>query len=104
MLKSKYWCAILPASLVLGIPFSAVARIGLNGTSMISPNGVPLISLISPNGISLNGTSLISMKFQIPTNSVALNGTALQNFTTTNQGVLRAENGRLVIQTSPTAP
>ena len=88
MLKSKYWCAILPATLVLGIPFSAVARIGLNGTSlvsMISPNGVPLISLISPNGI-------------------AINGTALQSFTTTNQGVLRAENGRLVIQTSPTAP
>lgn len=96
MLSSKYWYAFLPAVLVLGIPFSAVARIGLNGT--------PLVSLLSPNGVLLNGSSLSSMKFQIPTNGISLNGTALQSFTLKNQGVLRAENGRLVLQTNPTAP
>jgi hypothetical protein len=98
MLKSKYWYAILPAALVLGMPFSSVARIGLNGTSL---NGISLISMISPNGITINGTSLIAL---LSPNGIAINGTALQSLTVKNQGVLRAENGRLVIQTSPTAP
>lgn len=41
---------------------------------------------------------------KIIANGISLNGTALQSFTVANQGVLRAENGQLVIQTNPTAP
>ena len=82
MFKTKYWYAILPAALLLGLPLSSAAKLATNGTSL--------------NGISLNGTLLISL--------ISPNGTALQSFTSTNQGVLRAEKGRLVIQTSATAP
>lgn len=39
MLKSKYFYACLAAGLVLGIPFTAVARLSSNGTSM---NGTAL--------------------------------------------------------------